>query len=724
MKKRAWVAALVPFFVIIGLLLANVYSALAAPASSGPVIDPALAAVLAGTPPDQQVSVIITLKDQFDAGTIRGPLRAVNHRKLLDSLHGKADATQANLRALLKVGHGRGQVQSYTPLWIINAIAVTANNAAINELARLPEVGSIVLDATIPGPSRPNTTTATDIEQNLNVINAPALWNLGFGGQGVVVASMDTGVDMTNPNLAAQWRGGTDSWYDPYGQEPSPVDFIGHGTDTMGLMVGGSSGGSAIGVAPRARWIAVKMFNDSGVSTTSAIHLGYQWLLAPSGNSAAPDAPDVVNNSWTVASIGCSLDFEPDLKALVAAGITPVFAAGNFGPNGSTSASPANNPDAFAVGATDNTDLIASFSSRGPTSCGRSTSVTYPAVVAPGVSVLTADLYGLFTTVSGTSFSAPHMTGTIALLLSAVSPRPSVSQLEAALSSTGRDLGPAGPDNTYGAGRIDVLAAYNALKNGAVPTTTPVPTSTLTSTPTSTPIQPTVTPTATSVPPTPTATSLPPTPTPTQTATSTPSSGAIFADGFESGNFAAWAAAGGMAGRISVTIAAKQAGAYGMAAAISGGTSGYVQDSRPNNETSYHARFYFSPNGAGINSTAQDIFDGLNAGGQAAFRVQLRRSGGNYQIRSVVSRSGGATSTSWYSITNAYHAIEIAWQTASSASFGLYIDGSAQQTLAALNTSAYTIKSVQLGPLAGLSGSPGSEYFDSFVSTRTSYIGP
>ena len=79
-------------------------------------------------------------------------------------------------------------------------------------------------------------------------MNAPALWDRGFRGQGVVVANMDTGVDATHPDLAAKWRGGTNSWYDPNGQHPTtPTDVSGHGTQTMGVMVGGNAGGSSVG---------------------------------------------------------------------------------------------------------------------------------------------------------------------------------------------------------------------------------------------------------------------------------------------------------------------------------------------------------------------------------------------------------------------------------------------------------------------------------------------
>ena len=164
----------------------------------------------------------------------------------------------------------------------------------------------------------------------------------------------------------------------------------------------------------------------------------------------------------------------------------------------------------------------------------------------------------------------------------------------------------------------------------------------------------------------------------------------------------------------------------GMQATISGNTPSYVQDTTPANETSYHARFYFNPNGTLTGTSQHDILVGRNAGGTVIFRVQYRRTAaGLYQIRAGAARSGGTTYTSWYSVGNAAHSIEIAWQSASSASFSLYVDGALRQTLAGLNTSAYRLETVRLGPASGLSASmSGSEYYDAFVSTRNTYIGP
>ena len=226
-------------------------------------------------------------------------------------------------------------------LWIRNAIAVTLPPALIHEVETLPEVESIELDAVIQAPVASYGTSALP-EWNLTAIAAPDLWNLGYTGAGVVVANMDTGVDINHPDLNAGWRGGVGSWFNPFSDPANatrcgmpnrcsscelssdiPCDVKGHGTETMGIMVGGSAGGSAIGVAPGAKWIAVKIFNDGNPSTTttSIIHQGFQWLLNPDGDPSTEDGPDVVNASWGLDFPGCDSSFMPDIEALKASGI-------------------------------------------------------------------------------------------------------------------------------------------------------------------------------------------------------------------------------------------------------------------------------------------------------------------------------------------------------------------------------------------------------------------
>ncbi|MBI5088000.1 MAG: S8 family serine peptidase [Actinobacteria bacterium] len=284
-------------------------------------------------------------------------------------------------------------MRQFVPLWVSNEVVVTATPDVVRELAQQPGIERITSDAVdIVETGDPVATP----EPNVALIGAPTLWDLGHDGAGVVVAVLDSGVDITNPDLSASYRGGTNSWFDPYGQHTAgPVDLSGHGTATTGVAVGGGSGGTSIGVAPGATWIAGRVFNDAGTATASAIHLALQWVLDPDGDPTTADAPAVVNNSWAFGTPGCNLEFQADLQALRAADIVPVFAAGNYGPGAATSVSPANYPEALSVGATTNSDTIYAYSGRGPSACGQP-STTYPDLVAPGVNIWSSDRGGLF----------------------------------------------------------------------------------------------------------------------------------------------------------------------------------------------------------------------------------------------------------------------------------------------------------------------------------------
>jgi subtilisin family serine protease len=408
------------------------------------------------------VDVVVVMRSQANLAAIRQATRPARLAEVERTLRAHAAQAQRGVLMLLAARRAQRLVSSVVPLWIANEIEVQATPAVIRELAARPDVREIRPNFTIQAPAAPASATAstTSVEPNVDLVNAPAIWAMGLGGQGIVVANMDTGVDATHPDLANKWRGGTNSWYDPNGQHPTtPTDVNGHGTQTMGVMVGGDAGGSSIGVAPEAKWIAVKIFNDRGTATSSGIHLGFQWLLDPDGDPATADAPNVVNDSWTMGASGCNLDFQLDLRSLRAAGILPVFAAGNYGPTAGTVFSPANNPEAFAVGGTDNADVLDPYSSRGPSAC---TGTTSPKLTAPGVSIRTTDLYGGYATDTGTSVAAPHVSGALALLLNAF-PSLSADQQEAALDNGALDLGSVGVDNDYGYGRLDVLAAYQWL---------------------------------------------------------------------------------------------------------------------------------------------------------------------------------------------------------------------------------------------------------------------
>lgn len=404
-------------------------------------------------PSGEMLTVIVTLREQAVLG-------GADRQEGIERLQRHASHSQRRLQALLATHRRAGRVDNVVSFWIFNGLAVTATADVIEEIAAHPDVLRVVPERVIPGPvpQHSQATTAPG-EPNVTLVGAPVLWSLGFRGQGIVVATLDTGVSLYHPELAARWRGGTNSWFDPYGQHPlMPTDYNGHGTYVLGVIVGGDGSGSAIGVAPEAQWIAARIFNDRNDATTTAIHQALQWVLDPDGNPATDDAPQVVNNSWGFAAPGCDLEFQLDLQVLRAAGILPVFAAGNLGPGEATSVSPANYPEALAVGATSDADLIYPPSSRGPAACGAEATI-YPDLVAPGVDVLTTHPTGIYVEESGTSMAAPHVAGALALLLSAY-PDLTTAEQEAALRHSAVDLGAEGPDNHFGYGRLNVLAAF------------------------------------------------------------------------------------------------------------------------------------------------------------------------------------------------------------------------------------------------------------------------
>lgn len=738
-----------PFFTSMNrALAANTH-----PQTPGTKIDPQVQAKLNAMRPGEMITVIVTLAQQTDLSRISGRTRVARQENAIRALQSTADVAQRPIRSLLKTRRDSKAARQEIPFWVFNGMSVTATREVVLELAARSDVQSIgddaiqIVPAAPPGAGLP--------EANLTAINAPALWALGYSGQGVVVANMDSGVDLNHPDLLGRWRGGSNSWYDPYGQHPTtPTDLMGHGTGTMSIMVGGDAGGTSLGVAPQAQWIAVKIFNDSGSSTATAIHLGYQWLLDPDGNPATPDAPQVVNNSWALGSPGCNLQFQPDLQALRATNILPVFAAGNYGPSAYTSASPANYPEAFPVGAVDNAGQIYALSSRGPSDCGQTQGI-FPKVVASGVNVLGADLFGMYSYNSGTSLAAPHIAGALALLLNAF-PGLSAAQQEAALLNGAVDLGASGADNTFGYGRLDALQAYQWLQNGgsvatSTPTLEPSPTATLEPSPTPT-LEPSPTPTLEPSPtptlaPSPTTTLLPsptptqvPSPTPTLAAsptapppspTPTASADVLFADGFESGGVGAWSAAVTGGSRLSVTGQAKLSGNYGLQALINSTSAIYVKDLTPANEPGYHARFYFSPNGTSIAANRQhDLLTGLSPSGAAVFRVQIRYASGSFQLRAVTrTNKGSETATAWYPVSNAAHAVEVAWQAATTTrsndgALSLWVDGQLKGTRSGLANSSLRLEEVRLGPQSLVSGIAGTEYFDAFQSSRSTYIGP
>jgi subtilisin family serine protease len=434
------------------------FAVLAAAAAAGSLAaaTPARAAATVAVP---DVSVLVVLRAQARLPVGDAPSLRERRLEVVRRLRAVAAGSQAPLLEWLRTQRANGLVTRVRPLWIVNAILVVAQPEIATQLAARADVAAVRPDAIVVAPAG-TAASAAGTQASISQTRAPELWSRGVTGQGVVVATLDTGVDATHPDLAGRFRGGANSWYDPSGEHPAtPTDVNGHGTWTTGVIVGGDAGGTAIGMAPDARWIAAKIFNDRGTSTASRIHQSFQWLLDPDDDPATDDAPDVVNGSWTMSAPGCNLEFAPDIQDLRSAGILPVFAAGNAGSLPGTDLSPADNPGALSVGSIDAASLIDPSSSRGPASCSPA---PFPDLVAPGVDITTSDVFGGYTTQSGTSLAAPQVAGALALLRSAF-PAASAERQESALEGSAADLGAAGPDDAYGFGQLDAAAAYDRL---------------------------------------------------------------------------------------------------------------------------------------------------------------------------------------------------------------------------------------------------------------------
>lgn len=451
---------------------------------------------VAGKPANQSITVLLSMAQQADVAALDAQLSArkatlaERHEVVITELMNTATRTQTDLLAELSRLKAAGKVNGYTPYWISNAVVVNAPISVLRQLAARQDVEvaevDLVVDAitpTIPpkglviDPENPNRVVTSGIA----AINADDVWSLlGINGTGALVGSIDTGVDGTHPALSANWRGNhgepvSECWLDAAGLgHTTPTDSHGHGTHTTGTMVGTND----IGVAPGAWWIASNIINSGTGSTfDNGVIASFQFMADPDGNPATlDDVPDVVQNSWGVNEgfsgyFDCDTRWWAAIDNAEAAGVCVTFSAGNEGPGAGTLRSPGDRCvtpySCFSVGAVDSDggNLIASFSSRGPSTCSPAPNPMKPEVSAPGVNTYSSYPGGGYTTMSGTSMAGPHVAGVVALMRAA-NPNVDVNTIKQVLMDTATDYGTAGEDNDYGHGLINAFAAVQAVMSG------------------------------------------------------------------------------------------------------------------------------------------------------------------------------------------------------------------------------------------------------------------
>ncbi|TFJ92801.1 S8 family peptidase [Lentibacillus salicampi] len=405
---------------------------------------------------------------------------------VISELKSTALESQQHVKTFLQKESDKGNAANVQTYHIVNGMAVTATKDVAEQIASFEEVEKI-----LPNETRtllvPETKDAkapesgvANVEWNVERVGAPETWDMGIDGSSSVVASIDTGVQWDHPALKENYRGYDPAtgevdhdfnWFDATAGESEPYDDQGHGTHTIGTMVGHETDGdNQVGVAPGAEFISVKAFTEDGGTDADLLEAA-EWIMAPTdadGNARADLAPDVVNNSW---GGGPGLDewYRDVVTNWRAAGIFPEFSAGNtdlFNPGGPGSvATPANYPESFATGATDSDDNLASFSLEGPSPYDE----IKPDISAPGVGIrssLPGDGYGAM---SGTSMAGPAASG-VAALLRQVDSNITVDDMEQVLMDTATPLTngtyPESPNNGFGYGLVNAYDAVNALQDG------------------------------------------------------------------------------------------------------------------------------------------------------------------------------------------------------------------------------------------------------------------
>ncbi len=449
---------------------------------------------------------LIYLTEQAElSGAAALPTKEAKGAYVYETLTAVAQRTQPAIIAQLKTAG-----VAFQPFWVSNMIWVRGETAVIQTMAQRADVAHIYANPTVkldeitPLDTLSLVQAAQNVEWNINLVNAPSVWAVGITGQGVVIGGQDTGYDWDHAGLINQYRGWNGStadhnynWHDAIhsgggicgANSPEPCDDYGHGTHTMGTMVGNdlaptdpnwpAGATNAVGMAPGARWIGCRNMNV-GYGTPASYIECYQWFIAPTdlnGNNPDPaKAPHVINNSWAcVENEGCDAT-NPDVllavvQAVRAAGIVTVHSAGNYGPAcGSVRYPAATYDESFTVGATDSNDNSASFSSRGPVTVDGSNRLK-PDIAAPGVSIRSTTRNNSYGLMSGTSMAGPHVAGLIALLIDM---QPSlagnVAGIEQMVRDTavpltttdgcGGDTSSTVPNHTFGNGRIHIQPPY------------------------------------------------------------------------------------------------------------------------------------------------------------------------------------------------------------------------------------------------------------------------
>ncbi len=456
--------------------------------------------------PSEFVQINIFFTNQFDYSTLKDidktQSKALYRKQIYNRLKNFSINSQANVRDYLGYLQSNGDVENFITIPINNVLNCKIRADKIKELEQFKNIAFIQRDEiqkVVEKPKNEFYDNSKEITWNVLKVNADDVWQMGYTGEDVLVAIIDTGVNYNHHDLQDHmWQDNDypNHGYDFINNDNNPMDDMGHGTHCAGTIAGDGTSGSQTGVAPDATIMALKVLRSDGTGSESAVWQAMDFALQHNADVISMSLGwqhswGVDRTAWRNATV-----------SLLEANIPAAIAAGNEGDSQYQYPIPDNirtpgdcpppwlHPDqtliggtsaVIAVGATNSNDNVAGFSGRGPVDWSNVSpffdypyqpemGLIRPDVVAPGVNIKSLDYSsntGYVSGWDGTSMATPCVAGTIALMLSKnhiLTP----AQIDQILETTAVHLA-SNKNNVSGSGRIDALAAVNATPNPTSP---------------------------------------------------------------------------------------------------------------------------------------------------------------------------------------------------------------------------------------------------------------
>lgn len=456
-----------------------------------------------------QTRVIVGMVEEYDNANIAAKTQYMTKaERRAFVIQDRMAFCQASQQDVMEFLNGfKGEVSGIEQYWAFNGFRCDASEEVIEQLEKRADVEYVYRDEkrkmTPDLVAKPAETR--DNAWHVDKVNAPAVWNYngstGYNGDGVVVAVVDSGVDYTHVDIAgSMWDGGENypnHGYDMCNNDYDPMDDYCHGTHVAGIIAGQGNAGTQTGIAPGAKIMAVKVLDSSGYGTDSDLISGVHFAMY--------HGADIINLSLGDPEMGPSATYRDLFVSVQDAGMIAAVAAGNVGDTQYSYPVPFNvecpgncpppwlHPDqvnlisggtsgVISVGATDSNDAHCGFSSVGPVTWAAGANVgdyndypyengnaAQPGLIRPDISAPGKNVTSLnyqtgtgYVEYDGTSMATPCVAGVLALLLDA-EPELTPAELDSIIELTAAPAGNSKKNNIVGSGRIDALAAINAL---------------------------------------------------------------------------------------------------------------------------------------------------------------------------------------------------------------------------------------------------------------------